>query len=488
MKMAHTLYIRTALLLLFAASLLPAAAQNTAALAQTVGKLAQDNDMAHASLSVAVHDAATGAVLYAHESQRSLVPASLVKLFTTAAGFDILGSSFRFTTTIGYVGNVDATGVLHGNVYIVGGGDPLLGSYRFRQTLPDTVFSAWHKALQSHGIRSVNGRICYNTSLFDQQYLPDSWEWGDIGNYYATGISALNFHENMFFIRFNAGNYLGFPAMVASTSPSSLEVNLQNEVMTGPENSGDQVIVYGDPSSSVRVVRGTVPLGRKNFAIRAAMPRPARSCAELFAVYLRKHGCTVSRSAEEAYDLPKEMKEVLKYMSSPYYMVAQYTNQTSNNTYAECIYKYLGYQRQGLGSFANGQKAVKDFFRPQGLVDEGIRLVDGSGLSRQNLCTTDFISRFLCQVHKMEIRKDFMQTLGVAGKSGTLRSLKLNTPAGTTVYGKSGSMEGMRSYAGYVKKETGKVYTFAIICNNYTGSSTQLRAKLETILREIVAL
>ncbi len=488
MKFARSLYIRMLMVLLFAVSLLPAMAQNTAGLAQAVGKLAQDKDMAHASLSVSVHDAATGAALYSHDGQRSLVPASLVKLFTTAAGFDVLGSAFRFTTTIGYVGNVDGNGMLHGNVYIIGGGDPLLGSYRFRQTLPDTVFAAWHKALQSHGIRSVNGRICYNASVFDRQYLPDSWQWGDIGNYYASGVSGLNFHENMFFIYFNAGTYLGFPATVASVSPASLDVNLQNEVMTGPENSGDQVIVYGEPSSTVRVARGTVPLGRKNFAIRAAMPRPARSCAELFAVYLRKQGCSVSHSVEEAYEQPKEMKEVLKYMNSPYYMVAQYTNQTSNNTYAECIYKYLGYQRYGLGSFVNGNKAVADFFKQQDLSDKGVRLADGSGLSRQNLCTTDFIARFLAKVHKMEIYNDFVQTLGVVGKSGTVRSMKLNAPAGTTVYGKSGSMEGVRSYAGYVVKENGKVYSYAIICNNYTGSNAQLRAKLETVLKEIATM
>ncbi len=490
MKIATPLYMRSMVVSLFLlCAVLPSAlAQNTASLSQAVTKLSQDKDMAHATLSVSVYDAAAGTAVYAHEAQRSLVPASIVKLFTTAAGFDLLGSAFRFTTTIGYAGNVDAQGVLHGNIYIVGGGDPLLGSYRFRQTLPDTVFAAWYKALQSHGIRSVDGRVCYNASVFDQQYLADSWHWGDIGNYYASGVSGLNFHENMFFINFNAATYLGFPATVASISPSALEVNLQNEVMTGPENSGDRVVVYGDPSSTVRVARGTVPLSKKNFGIRAAMPKPSHSCAELFAVYLRKQGCSVSNSVEEAYELPQQMTEALKYMSSPYYIIAQYINQTSNNTYSECIYKYLGYKRYGVGSFANGSKVLSDFFRQQGLDDEGIHLVDGSGLSRQDLCTADFMTRFLSKVYKMEIYRDFVLTLGVAGKSGTVRSLKLNAPAGTTVYGKSGSMEGMRSYAGYVEKADGKVYSFTIMCNNFTGSSAQLRAKMIPILKEIAAL
>lgn len=477
--------IRTVVVILLAAVATGVAAQDTKSLNDAVVRLGRDKDMLHASLSVSVRDVDHGNAVYSYDADRSLTPGSLVKLFTTAAGFDMLGSDFRFTTTIAYNGNIDGKGVLHGNVYIIGGGDPLLGSYRYRQTQPDSVFAAWHKALNAIGIRGISGKICYNASIFDQQQLPDSWSWGDIGNYYGTGATGLNFHENLFFINFNAGSKPGYPASIASTTPPSLDVNLQSNVMTGAANSGDQVIVYGEPNSTVRVCWGTVPQGKQGFGVRASMPRPARTCAELFAAYLRRHGVTVSQAVEEVYAKPGDMKEVLRYMSNAYYAVAQYTNLTSNNTYAESIYKYLGYQRYGVGSYANGAKATAAFFSQLGLTADGVHLADGSGLSRENLCTADFVTRFLASVGKKEIYNDFLQTLGEPGKSGTVHSLKLNMPQGVSMHVKSGTMTKVRCFAGYVTTASGKTYSYAILCNAYDCSDAAAKEKLATLLEEI---
>lgn len=483
-----TISLQALTLFLLVATSLGLPAQNTKPLSDAVERLCRDKDMQHASLAVSVHDVDNGNAVYSYDAYRSLVPGSLVKLFTTAAGFDMLGSAFRFTTTIAYNGNIDGKGVLHGNVYVIGGGDPLLGSYRFRQTQPDSVFAAWHKALMAIGIKGISGRICYNASIFDQQQLPDTWTWGDIGNYYGTGATGLNFHENLFFISFNAGSKLGYPAGIASTTPPSLDVNLQTEVMTGVAGSGDQVIVYGEPNSTVRVCRGTVPLGKKNFGVRASLPRPAHTCAVLFATYLRRHGLNVSSNVEEVFAKPNDLKEVLRYMSNTYYVVAQYTNLTSNNTYAESIYKYLGYQRYGIGSYDNGAKATATFFSQLGLPTDGVHLVDGSGLSRENVCTADFITRFLAQVSKKEIYRDFLQTLGEPGKSGTVHGLKINMPQGVAMHVKSGTMTQVRCYAGYVTTVGGKTYSFSILCNAYDCSSAQAQAHLAKLMEEIAKL
>ncbi|MDY5968576.1 MAG: D-alanyl-D-alanine carboxypeptidase/D-alanyl-D-alanine-endopeptidase, partial [Bacteroidales bacterium] len=325
-------------------------------------------------------------------------------------------------------------------------------------------------------------------SIFDKQYLPDTWQWGDIGNYYASGVSGLNFHENMFFVYFNAGGRIGYPATLDGTLPYNLDVNLQNEVITGGEKSGDQVVVYGEPSSSIRMCRGTVPLGSSHFGIRAAMPRPAETCAKLFVTYLRNHGSNVSGDTEEVFAVPKEMKVALKYCSNPFYVIAQYTNQTSNNTYAECIYKYLGYQRFGLGSFQNGEKAVKEYFHSLGLETGGVHMVDGSGLSRENRATADFMCRFLEKVSQEDYFDQFQQTFGVVGKSGTVRMMNMELPAKVTVHVKSGSMQGICSFAGYVERGDGFQYAFSILCNGYDGSGANARAKLQDIIREIAML
>ncbi|MBR1643779.1 MAG: D-alanyl-D-alanine carboxypeptidase/D-alanyl-D-alanine-endopeptidase [Bacteroidales bacterium] len=482
----NTLGILSLLVVLFFGSRL--SAQETSALADAVQALRADKDLSHATVSVSVYNLTRGKMVYESEGQRSVTPASLVKLFTTATAFDKLGAQFRFKTVVGYSGSIDKQGTLHGNVYIIGGGDPLLGSYRYRQTSPDSLFHTWKQALASHGIRAVDGRICFDAGIFDNQALPDSWQWGDIGNYYASGVSGLNFHENMFFVYFNAGRKVGYPAAIASTQPKKLTVRLQNEVLTGSEGSGDRVCIYGDPAGSLRLCTGTVPQGKSNFGVRASLPHPAECCAEQFAVYLRNNDVNVTNSVTEVFSRPDDLKTVLDYFSSPYYVIAQYTNMTSNNMYAECIYKYLGYLRNGKGSYAGGAQAVNDYLRSRGFDLSGVRLVDGSGLSRINRVNTNFVCRFLADISKTAYFDDFLTTLGKVGESGTVRHMLADRPAGVDIRMKSGSMEDVRAYAGYVTTLSGERLSFCVVSNNFDCTPTQMRQKLERVLLEISRL
>ena len=465
-----------------------AAGQATADLEKLVNQTRREAGMRHATLSVCVYNATTGKQIYAHNADLSVTPASVQKLITTGVGFAMLGSEFRFTTKMNVRGDIDRDGVLHGNIYITGGGDPLLGSYRYRQTMPDTLFEGWMMALKKKGIRRVDGRVCYNVNIFDEQSLHDSWQWGDIGNYYAAGVSGLNFHENMYFVYFNAGKKLGYPATVVRTMPKNIDIHGVSEVTTAGENTGDQVIVYGSPTSKERMYRGTVPLGKNDFAVRAAMPSPAKTCADLFSSYLRTHGMGVSSNTMQVYTVPDSLRSVLDYRSTSYYTIAQYTNLTSNNIYAESIFKYIGYYKYGLGSFKNGAKAVEDWFKSRGLNTEGVRIIDGSGLSRLNLTTADFMCRYLSALSRESFFDEFLQTIAKAGENGTAKNLLPGLPAGITVHVKTGTMDGVKSYAGYVITPHGQTLAFAIVSNGHDGSSHDVSGKLNNILYEIATL
>ena len=139
---------------------LTGAAQQVSDLENTVLDVRRQKDMQHGSLSVCVYNITKGQLVYNFNSQQSMTPGSVNKLFTTGVAFARLGSDFRFTTHLGIRGTVDREGVLHGNVYIIGGGDPMLGSYRYRQTSPDSLFDGWTRALKKKGIRRVDGRVC----------------------------------------------------------------------------------------------------------------------------------------------------------------------------------------------------------------------------------------------------------------------------------------------------------------------------------------
>lgn len=489
-KLHTTLKIRPTLLLLslLTITVFPTIGQATADLEKLVIDTHREQGMKHGTLAVCVYNATTGKQVYAHNAELSMMPASVQKLLTTGVGFARLGGNFRFTTKIAVHGDIDRDGVLHGNIYITGGGDPLLGSYRYRQTTPDSLFAGWTNAIKKKGIRRVDGRVCYNVTIFDEQPLHDSWQWGDVGNYYAAGVSGLNFHENMYFVHFNAGRKMGHPAAVVRTVPKNIDIHTTCEVSTAGENTGDQVIVYGSPTSKERLYRGTVPLGHSDFGVRAAMPTPAKTCADLFSSYLRTHGVGVSSNSMQVYSSPDSLRPVVDYRSSSYYTIAQYTNLTSNNIYAESIFKYLGYAKYGIGSFANGGRAIKDYLREKGIAADGVNIADGSGLSRLDRVTADFMCRYLAAMTKEPFYNEFLQSIAKVGENGTAKNLLPNLPAGINVHVKTGTMDGVKAYAGYVVTPHGQTLSFAIISNGHDGSPQEVAAKLNKILYKIATL
>lgn len=462
--------------------------QNTTSLQKVVNDLAKEPAMKHASLSVCVYDMERKSQVYAYNSQQSMIPASLTKIFTTAAGFDKLGSDFRFKTTLAYNGTIEKNGTLNGDIYIIGGGDPILGSYRYAQTIPDSLFATWTRAITAAGIKSINGRVLYDASIFDDQPLHDNWLWGDVGNYYGSGVCGLNFHENMFFIYFTPGSSIGFPSPVARTEPTGLSMRIINNVTTAAAKTGDNVIVYGDPSSTIRTCTGTMPIDDKNFSVRASLPKPPQACADLFTLYLRRNKIIVSGAATEAMQRPSSLVKLLDYTSPTYYVIAQYTNITSNNTYAEAIHRYLGYATSGKGNSASGTKAVNDFIKRLKLESSGVVLEDGCGLSTHNRVTADFVCRFLTEMKSSGVYGDFARSLALAGEDGTVKNILKDLPSGTKVRMKSGSMTGVRNYAGYIIKPNGEKYSFAVIANNYECTGNQMRQKLEKIIYKIAAL
>lgn len=461
--------------------------QNTTKLDQTVREALRSPALNHASLSVCAYNITRNTNIYSYEAQKALIPASTAKILTTAIGFDKLGSNFRFKTTLKYTGKIDNNGTLHGDIIIVGGGDPILGSYRYKQTTPDTLFATWTNAIKKQGIKSINGRICYDASIFDDKAINDSWQWGDIGNYYGCGVSGLNFHENMFFAYFNAGSKLGQPATLDHTSPEGVKIHSLNNVSTGAPNSGDNVIIYGDPSSSIRVCEGTVPLGKRNFSVRGSMPSPQSNCALLFLYYLKSHGVNVSGAVAENLR-HSSGKDIIDYYSNTYHVIAQYTNLTSNNLYAESIFKYLGFKLYGIGTYDNGAKSIYSYCTDNAINTDGINIVDGSGLSRLNRVSCDFFCRFLKHIAKQPIYNDFSKSLAKVGESGTAKNMLPKLPANIAIKLKSGTMDGVKSYAGYITNAKGELICFSIIANNYTCPSYQVQQQFEKILMQIATM
>ena len=213
----------------------------------------------NATFGIQVIDAETGNELFSRNSEKLMIPASVLKIITSATALEILGTDYRFKTRIGYMGNIQ-NNILNGDLVIISGGDPTLGSAYF----PGKDFlKEWAGKIREAGIRKITGNIVLDESNYESEELPPTWIWGDIGNYYGAYFDSYTNHDNLFTITFKSGN-AGEQTEIISTSPEIEGLKIENQVVAS-ENNIDDAYVYGSPFDKNRVIRGTIPKGKESF-------------------------------------------------------------------------------------------------------------------------------------------------------------------------------------------------------------------------------
>ena len=250
--------------------------------------------MQHATWSICVMNTKKDSAIVDYNSHISVVPASTLKIVTTAAALSILGSDFKFETKIQYDGTLDTiTGILKGNVYILGGGDPTLESEFFKDKKDSsTIVQKWAAQLKAKGIKSIEGAIVGDASIFEDNMTPTQWIWGDMGNYFGAGACGLSYHDNKYTAKFKSGA-AGTETMITSVEPAVDNMVLVNHVTSG--GSDDNAFIYGSQYSNYRTVQGTIPSNKTDYEVDGSLPDPAYFCARQFEIALRKAGIKISK-------------------------------------------------------------------------------------------------------------------------------------------------------------------------------------------------
>ncbi len=452
-----------------------------------------------------------GDTLALHNARVKFVPASNMKLITTGLALVSLGENFRYETSLGYDGTI-VDGVLKGDLYIIGGGDPTTGSKAQCAEPVDALFASWLKILRTAGISSIDGSV-----IGDPRYLsavtPEGmgWTYDDLGTNYGAGPTGLNFFENAQNFSIKPGTAPGQKPDIQPRYPETPWMTFVNHATTGAPRSRNSVYYINTHLSPCGEFAGSFPVDRKGYTLECSNRFGAYTCAHYFCKYLRTNGVSVSEGPADispsghVRQTPGMLEEggrasdagsitkIGSTGSAALKSIARETNCESDNFFAETLLKTLSVKRGGSADYDSCILAAESALASLGLNPaSGCRIFDGSGLSRKNYVSPSFFVNFLTAMARSSVSGAYLASLPQPGGKGTLEYKFHSRDAAfrSRIRMKSGSMNGILCYSGYILPADGDLshaVVFSILTNNCTASSWAVSPQIDKIIEALAA-
>lgn len=433
-------------------------------------KFINSDMMKHGNLSFYAVDLDSGKIVDNYNGDTGLVPASVLKIVTSATAIKVLGRDTTLETKLLYDGKISKSGILKGDVYIEGSGDPTLGSNGFAED-KELFLKHWVQEMKRIGIKSIDGNIIVLDDLFGYEGIPGKWLWEDMGTDYGQATYGISIFDNLYTLSLETKKS-GEKPKITRISPKIKELSFDNKALV-LENSKNTPIVQGAPLENKRTISGTISKSEEEYRIDSDIPDPGLFLGNYFSEYLQKKGIKFTGkvlSARTTSKRPKDGKIIAITESPTISEICRVLLTRSDNHYAEHLYQLLKKSKK---------IDIVEFWKNNGLETNALVLGDGSGLSRGNIVSSKFLVDVLAYS-----KNDLKDILPIAGKEGTVKLFLKDTPLSGNAKIKSGSMSGIQSYSGYVEKN-GKTYAFAIMVNHWNGSRKELREEMEVLLNNI---
>jgi D-alanyl-D-alanine carboxypeptidase/D-alanyl-D-alanine-endopeptidase (penicillin-binding protein 4) len=403
-----------------------------------------------------------GDTLYADNAGEQMLPASTMKLLTSAIALDRFGPDYQFSTDALRDAAVGPDGTLTGNLYLRGDGDPAL-SGKFLPGGPSAPMNRLADLVASKGIRHVTGSVIGDASGFDDEKVPQGWLTRYLQSSYAARVSALSLNENVVVVAVTP-TAAGKPANVVlepSTSAIPLIANVRTVAGVGARlafrKQGDGTITA---NGSIGARTGT----RRYVYI---VEDPASFATGAFLNALIARGIKVDGGIRLGKTPPTATK-VASLLSPPLASMIAAMNRESINHYAELLFRNAarGPQRNAVGSVANATGVLDSFFASKVGVDTtSLKFADGSGLSTIDRVTPRAQVQLLGYAHRAQWGPWLHSSLPVAGDSELLKRRMRNTPAEGNLHAKTGTTNDVIALAGYVTAVNGEVLAFSFLYN-----------------------
>ena len=452
-----------------------------------IDHLIADPSFASATWGVYIESPDKREVLYRHNENKLLIPASNMKLFTTATALVRFGPNFTYKTKLYYDGAV-SNGTLNGNLIIRGSGDPTI-SGRYNGNNITGTFQEWADSLKAMGITKITGDVIGDDDYFDDVGMGYGWSWDDEPYYYSAHTSGLSFNDNTVEVHIKPGEKVGDMAIIEIDPPTKY-VMIKNRIKTTKADS----TLYYDFSRSVDgnvfTFWGKFPISKKAKTDWISVRNPTLYTATVLKETLESAGISVGGKARDIDDIsskPKysKLKTAAVYTSPPMSRMIRTVNKSSQNFYAEQLLKTIGKEYNHEGSASAGIKSVKSLLSGIGIDANGIKIVDGSGLSRMNIVTTRQVATLLRYMRGHKYFKYYYDSLPVAGVDGTIRRRMIGTNAHRNLRAKTGYVSYVRAMSGYVTTADGEDIIFSFIVNHYdvpTSMANELQNRIGVIL------
>lgn len=444
-------------------------------LAPRIDSLLEQRRAGHAFWGVSIYDLDRDSVLYRRNSSRGFLPASNQKLFTTAAALDLLGSTYRYETTLSFNGTT-ADSLMQGDLRLTGTGDPTFGSTARGRSDP---FRDWAERLAEMGVRRIEGRLLADDNAFQDGYYPDGWNVNyltrDKGEQMGLTAGGLSYRDN------------SVPVTVRATRPGEPPevfvqpdgaVQLENRAVTSERWRGSTLLINRTFSTNDLVLTGSV--ARSYRGVRnVPVSDPTAFALRIFRERLDAAGIETDLALVDLDSLetvPENGDPLFVNVSPPLSEIVHVINKKSNNFYAEQVFRTYGWG----GSTRGGVRRTESFLRRAGIDTRALMINDGSGLSRKNLVTPQAVRELLVEMDAHDEQSAFFASLPQGGERGTTLRSRL---ARSNVRAKTGSLAFVRALSGYVDRPDGSRVAFTLLANNYTGPSYQITHTMDDIVR-----
>jgi D-alanyl-D-alanine carboxypeptidase/D-alanyl-D-alanine-endopeptidase (penicillin-binding protein 4) len=397
-----------------------------------IDSLTSQPEFRNAQWGVLIVNPRTGDTLYSKNAGKLFMPASNMKIITSAAALTLLGPDYRYRTTFLTDGEVRDS-LLDGNLLVIGRGDPTV-SDRMRGTAT-TVMDALADSLRAHGIRQISGSLARVGNAFPDSIYGYGWEWDDLGEYYGAGVDELIFNEGM--------------------APTKLR--------PPPDTARDSL--YSGPAKN-----------------------PAKAYLDAFHDALVRKSIRMDGAVRDSiFPTPFKMDTLFVLVSPPLREILPALMKPSQNQIAEILLRTIGLERGGLGTADSARKIVGQQLLAWGVQPDGFVIRDGSGLSDQDLLTPETIVRVLDRIQRDTAFATYYNAMPIAGVDGTIDTRMKGTPAEGNVHAKTGTLAKARSLSGYVTSADGERLIFSILANNTTTPGSAVTHVADEIAASLAA-